>query len=110
METGTLTKLYYPIGEVAEIFDVSPSLIRYWETEFISFKPGKNRKGDRRYTPKDIENLKTIYHLVKERGFTIDGAKKELENQKNESKVKNQLLKKLNSLRSKLVKLKEEKI
>ena len=73
-----LTKLYYSIGEVAEMLDVSNSLIRYWESEFPKLKPKKNRKGDRRYTPKDIHLLIDIYTLVKERGFTLEGARKEL--------------------------------
>lgn len=73
-----LTKLYYSIGEVAELLDVSNSLIRYWESEFPQLKPQKNRKGDRRYTTKDIHILVDIYNLVKERGFTLDGARKEL--------------------------------
>jgi len=73
-----LTKLYYSIGEVAVMFDVSNSLIRYWETEFSSLKPKKNRKGDRQFQVKDIEVLERIYTLVKERGFTIEGARKEM--------------------------------
>lgn len=73
-----LTKLYYSIGEVADLFDVSNSLIRYWESEFKQLKPQKNRKGDRRFTVKDIRVLEQIYTLVKERGFTLDGAKKEM--------------------------------
>jgi len=77
-----LTKLYYSIGEVAEMFSVSNSLIRYWETEFSILKPQKNRKGDRRFKPKDIRILERIYTLVKERGFTLEGARKELSNKK----------------------------
>ena len=73
-----LSKLYYTIGEVAEMFGVSNSLIRYWETEFKALKPTKNKKGDRRFTVKDIRTLERIYTLVKERGFTLEGAKKEL--------------------------------
>ncbi len=73
-----LTKLYYSIGEVAEMFEVSNSLIRYWETEFKVLKPSKNKKGDRRFMVKDIRTLERIYTLVKERGFTLEGAKKEL--------------------------------
>lgn len=73
-----LTKLYYSIGEVAEMFSVSNSLIRYWETEFSILKPQKNRKGDRRYRVKDIRIMERIYTLVKERGFTLEGARKEL--------------------------------
>lgn len=70
-----LSKLYYTIGEVAKMFDVSTSLLRYWESEFKQISPGKNNKGDRRYTKKDIQNIKRIYILLKEEGFTIDGAK-----------------------------------
>ena len=71
-----LTKLYYTIGEVAEMFDVNTSLIRFWEKEFSIIQPKKNRKGNRMFTPKDIENLQVIYHLLKERGYTIEGAKR----------------------------------
>ena len=71
-------KLYYTIGEVAKMFNVNTSLIRYWEKEFSIIKPKKNRKGNRLFTPKDIENIKLIYHLVKERGMTLQGAKKKL--------------------------------
>ena len=75
IEIDKLTKLYYSIGEVAEMFDVSTSLLRYWETEFPQINPGKNRKGDRRSTTRDIQRIKTIYALLKEEGFTIEGAK-----------------------------------
>lgn len=68
-------KLYYSIGEVAKAFDVNTSLIRYWEQEFPILKPKKNKKGNRYFTPEDIKNLKMIYHLVKEKGYTLDGAK-----------------------------------
>lgn len=75
-----LTKRYYTIGEVAEMFDVSKSLIRYWETEFDMLKPHKNSKGDRLFTRKNIEQFAQIYHLVKEQGFTLEGARKALKN------------------------------
>ncbi len=68
-------KLYYKIGEVAKMYGVNPSLIRYWEQEFDIIKPGKSRGGIRRYTQKDIDNFAIIYHLVKEKGLTIQGAK-----------------------------------
>lgn len=68
-------KLYYSIGEVAKAFNVNTSLIRYWEQEFAILKPKKNKKGNRYFTPEDIKNLKMIYHLVKEKGYTLDGAK-----------------------------------
>ena len=68
-------KLYYSIGEVARAFDVNTSLIRYWEQEFPIIRPKKNKKGNRYFTPEDISNLKIIYHLVKEKGYTLDGAR-----------------------------------
>ncbi|MFA8300189.1 MAG: MerR family transcriptional regulator [Hyphomicrobiales bacterium] len=73
-------KVYYSIGEVAEMFNVNTSLIRYWEKEFKILKPKKNRKGNRLFTVEDIENLKNIYSLVKEKGYTLQGAKDALSN------------------------------
>jgi DNA-binding transcriptional MerR regulator len=73
-------KLYYSIGEVAELFQVNTSLIRFWEKEFTVLKPKKNKKGNRMFTVKDIANIEQIYILVKERGYTLDGAKKALKN------------------------------
>jgi DNA-binding transcriptional MerR regulator len=70
-----LTKLYYSIGEVADMFDVNSSLIRFWEKEFTLIKPKKNKKGNRLFTPKDILNFNKIYILVKEQGYTLEGAK-----------------------------------
>lgn len=76
-------KLYYTIGEVSELFVVNTSLIRFWEKEFDVIKPKKNKKGNRLFTPEDIDNFKVIYNLVKEQGFTLEGAKKYLkENRK----------------------------
>lgn len=73
-----LTKLYYSIGEVAGMLDVNTSLIRFWEKEFPIIKPKKNRKGNRLYTPKEIEKIDRVYILVKEKGYTLDGARKAL--------------------------------
>ncbi|MBA4304051.1 MAG: MerR family transcriptional regulator [Sphingobacteriaceae bacterium] len=73
-----IEKSYYSIGEVAELLGVSQSLIRFWETEFEQLQPKKNRKGNRIYTPANIEQLRTIYHLVKERGYTLKGAREML--------------------------------
>lgn len=70
-----LTKLYYSIGEVAELFEVNTSLIRFWEKEFIFIKPKKNKKGNRLFSPKEIMKIDQIYNLVKEQGYTLDGAK-----------------------------------
>jgi len=73
-----LTKLYYTIGEVATMFNVNTSLIRFWEKEFTIIQPKKNKKGNRLFTPKDIINFNKIYNLVKEQGFTLEGAKNAL--------------------------------
>ena len=78
-------KRYYGIGEVAKAFGVNTSLIRFWEKEFDVIRPKKNAKGNRRFTPEDIKNLKFIYHLVKERGFTLEGAKVHLKEGKKSS-------------------------
>ena len=64
------------MGEVAEMFDVNASLIRHWESKFDCIRPHKNKKGNRMFSPEDVEKLKQIYHLVKERGMTLDGANK----------------------------------
>ena len=71
-------KLFYSMGEVAEMFDVNASLIRHWESQFSVIRPKRNKKGNRLFSPRDVENLKLIYHLVKERGMTLEGAKKAL--------------------------------
>ena len=76
-------KRYYGIGEVAKAFSVNNSLIRFWEKEFDIIKPKKNKKGNRLFSKKDFDNLKTIYFLVKEKGYTLDGAKKKIKENKN---------------------------
>jgi len=73
-----IEKMYFAIGEVAEMLDVNASLLRYWEKEFDILKPKKNAKGDRFFTKEDIENVRLIYHLVREKGYTLDGAKSRL--------------------------------
>jgi DNA-binding transcriptional MerR regulator len=102
------TKLYYSIGEVAEQFKVKTSLIRFWEKEFDIIKPFKNKKGDRFFSPKDIDNIKTIYHLVKERGFTLDGARKKLKENSSDSINPTEIVKSLQKIRGFLIDLKEE--
>lgn len=77
-----IKKLYYSIGEVSEMFAVNASLIRFWENEFDVIKPKKNNKGNRLFTPEDIDNFKLIYNLVKEQGLTLEGAKKYLKENK----------------------------
>jgi DNA-binding transcriptional MerR regulator len=103
-----IEKLYYSIGEVAEIFSVAPSLIRFWETEFDVIKPKKNRKGNRQFTREDIDNVRTIYHLVKEKGFTLQGAKEMLRNDNQSVRDKMELLESLKNVRSFLVELREK--
>jgi len=103
-----IEKLYYSIGEVAEQFNVAPSLIRFWESEFELIKPKKNRKGNRQFTKEDIDNVRTIYHLVKEKGFTLQGAKEMLRNDNNSVKDKIELIDSLKSVRRFLVELRDK--
>jgi DNA-binding transcriptional MerR regulator len=103
-----IEKLYYSIGEVAEIFNVAPSLIRFWESEFDIIKPKKNRKGNRQFTKEDIDNVRTIYHLVKEKGFTLQGAKEMLRNDNNALKDRIELIDSLKSVRKFLVELRDK--
>ena len=103
-----IEKLYYSIGEVAEQFNVAPSLIRFWESEFDLIKPKKNRKGNRQFTKEDIDNVRTIYHLVKEKGFTLQGAKEMLRNDNNSVKDKIELIDSLRSVRGFLVELRDK--
>lgn len=103
-----LTKRYYTIGEVAGIFDVNTSLLRYWEKEFPKLQPKKNGKGNRSYTPKDIEQIHLVYHLVKERGFTIEGARKKLRENRDDVAQEAEVVNRLMAIREKLVKLKRE--
>ena len=100
-------KLYYNIGEVAKAFNVKTSLLRFWENEFDEIKPKKKKSGTRKYTPKDVEIIQLIYHLVKEKGMTLDGAKKQLK-QKNSSLSKNSILLKLKNIKSELKELSDQ--
>lgn len=101
-------KRYYGIGEVAKAFKVNASLIRFWEKEFDVIKPKKNAKGNRKFTPEDIKNLKFIYHLVKERGFTLEGAKTHLKEEKKQSLEKFEIISKLESIKVQLIKIKTQ--
>jgi len=98
-----IEKLFYPIGEVAKIFDVSVSSIRYWEKEFDILRPKKNKKGNRMFTKKDLDNLKIIYHLTKERGFTLEGAKKKLRENKTDTIDNIEIINHLRNIRNFLV-------
>ncbi len=103
-----IEKLFYPIGEVAKIFDVSVSSIRYWEKEFNILKPKKNKKGNRMFTKKDLDNLRIIYHLTKERGFTLEGAKKKLRDNKMDTIDNVEIITHLRNIRKFLVEFREE--
>ena len=103
-----MEKLYYSIGEISKILNISTSKIRFWEREFDTIKPKKNKKGNRLFTKKDIENLKIIYHLVKERGFTLNGAKKKLKENKKDTIDNIKIVNKLKDIKHFLIKLKEE--
>ena len=101
-------KLYYSIGEVARAFNVNTSLIRFWEKEFDQLKPKKNAKGNRKFTPEDIKNLELIYHLVKERGFTLDGAKIHLKEHQKPTLDKFEIVRKLEGIKAELLKIKQQ--
>jgi len=101
-------KRYYGIGEVAKAFNVNTSLIRFWEKEFDVLKPKKNAKGNRKFTPQDITNLQLIYHLVKERGFTLEGAKIHLKENKQKTLSTFEVILKLERVKSELIKIKSQ--
>ncbi|WP_066224214.1 MerR family transcriptional regulator [Formosa haliotis] len=101
-------KRYYGIGEVAKAFDVNASLIRFWEKEFDVLKPKKNAKGNRKFTPEDIKNLKLIFHLVKERGFTLDGAKTHLKEEKKKTLTNFDIIDKLEDIKNQLIRIKNQ--
>jgi DNA-binding transcriptional MerR regulator len=98
-------KLYYSIGEVAGMFNVNASLIRFWEKEFSILKPQKNKKGNRLFTSRDIENFRLIYHLVKEKGYTIQGAREYLSKNRTEGEKNQDVVKTLQEIRQFLIDL-----
>ena len=100
-------KLYYSIGEVANMFKVNTSLIRFWEKEFDIIKPKKNKKGNRLFTQKDIDNFHLIFHLVKEKGMTLKGAQKKLKENKDEQEHDFEIIKSLEEIRKMLLQVKE---
>ena len=101
-------KRYYSTGEVAKAFNVNASLIRFWDKEFDALKPKKNAKGNRRFTPGDLQNLKLIYNLVKERGYTLEGAKTYLKEQNNKSLNNFDIISKLKRVKDELTKIKNQ--
>jgi len=109
MENTSQDKLYYGIGEVAQMFKVNTSLIRFWEKEFAIIKPKKNKKGNRMFTKKDVDNFHLIFHLVKEKGYTLKGAKESLalDHKKDKVDTEMEVVKTLKDVRSFLVKLRD---
>ncbi len=101
-------KRYYSIGEVAKAFGVNASLIRFWDKEFDILKPKKNAKGNRMFTPEDVKNLQLIYHLVKERGFTLEGAKTHLKEGQKKTLDQFEIISKLEAVKMQLLNIKNQ--
>ena len=101
-------KLYYSINEVAQLFNVNASLLRFWEKEFTVIKPRKNAKGTRFYTKEDIDNIRLIYFLVKEKGMTLDGARKKIKENKKGSMKNLEIVTLLNDIKKQLQEIKNE--
>ncbi len=108
MQINLPDKRYYKIGEVAKAFGVNTSLIRFWENEFDVLKPKKNKKGNRLFTPEDIENLKMIYFLVKEKCFTIYGAKNKLKENPDDIFSKHKIIMRLEEIKNELIEIKNQ--
>lgn len=103
-----IIKKYYNIGEVADMFGVATSLLRFWEKEFDEVSPKKNRNGKRQYTQKDIDNIKLIYHLVKEKGYTLSGARDIIKTENGKSRQKLDVISTLQDVRSFLKELRSD--
>ncbi len=101
-------KRYFKIGEIAKAFGVNASLIRFWENEFVILQPKKNKKGNRLFTQDDVKNLKLIYHLVKEKGFTLEGAKNKLKQNPEKISDNHQIIVRLESIKNELLKIKNQ--
>ncbi len=101
-------KRYFSIGELAKAFGVNASLIRFWDKEFDILKPRKNAKGNRMFTQEDVKNLQLIYHLVKERGFTLEGAKTHLKEGQKKTLDKFEIINKLEAIKAQLLSIKGE--
>lgn len=103
------TKRYYSIGEVADMFpELTTSKIRFWESHFPTMKPKKDSSGNRRFTKKDIDALRIIYHLVQEKGYTLDGAKREIKDKGKEYEQKIDIIDSLTDIKQMLLKLREQ--
>ncbi|MDB5023371.1 MAG: MerR family transcriptional regulator [Mucilaginibacter sp.] len=103
-----ISKMYYTMGEVAAIFDVNQSLIRFYEKEFDVLQPKKNKKGNRYFTPEDIEHLRIIFHLIRDKGYTINGAREHLKKNMDESKESQRVIDSLESIKRFLLEVREQ--
>ena len=103
-----IEKLFYTIGEVASLFNVNTSLIRFWEKEFEIIKPKKNKKGNRLFTKDDIKNFEIIHHLVKEKGMTLKGAQKKMQDNKDDTIHNYEIVKTLTNIREMLIEIGNE--
>ena len=104
--SGESEKRYYSIGEVSKLLEVKTSLVRFWEKEFDILKPKRNKKGNRLFTQKDLANLKLIYHLVKERGFTLEGAKVKLRENREDTAKNAEVVERLRTIKEALLDIK----
>jgi len=103
-----ISKLYYTMGEVAAMFDVNTSLIRFYEKEFDVLKPKKNKKGNRLFTPEDLENLRIIFHLIRDKGYTLNGAKEHLKNNLGDTKDNQRVIDSLENLKKFLLEVRDQ--
>ncbi len=103
-----INKMYYTMGEVSAMFDVNQSLLRYYEKEFEILQPKKNKKGNRYFTPEDVENLKIIFHLIRDKGYTLQGAKDHLKNNSSSTKDQQSVISALEHLRSFLIEVRDQ--
>jgi len=103
-----IEKIFYSIGEVADIIGENQSLIRYWEKEFDTLKPHKNKRGTRLFTKEDIETVKIIHHLVKERGLTLKGAQQKLKDNREETINNFEIVQRLQDIRQQLIDIRDE--
>ncbi|HEY8782803.1 MAG TPA: MerR family transcriptional regulator [Mucilaginibacter sp.] len=103
-----ISKMYYTMGEVAALFDVNQSLIRFYEKEFDILQPKKNKKGNRYFTPEDIDNLKIIFHLIRDKGYTLNGAKEYLKNNMNDTKDSQRVISSLENLKKFLIEVRDQ--
>lgn len=103
-----IEKKYYSIGEVADMFDVATSLIRYWEGEFDTIRPKKDKKGNRRFTKEDIAQIRLIYHLVKEKGYTLQGAQEIIKRDRHQLADKAHMVSRLKEIKTFLIEIRDQ--